>query len=48
MRLPFNGDEVDIELVKKMADRFMENGFTYFDTAYKYARGLSEPALRAV
>lgn len=46
MRLPFKGDAVDIELVKNMVDAFMENGFTYFDTAYKYAGGLSEPALR--
>lgn len=46
MRLPFKGDEVDMELVRKMVDKFMENGFTYFDTAYKYCRGLSEPALR--
>lgn len=47
MRLPFNGDVVDIELVKNMVDKFLENGLTYFDTAYKYARGLSEPALKA-
>lgn len=46
MRLPFQGDAVDIGLVKQMVDLFMENGFTYFDTAYKYARGLSEPALK--
>ena len=46
MRLPLSGDVVDIELVKRMVDRFLENGFTYFDTAYKYVRGLSEPALR--
>lgn len=46
MRLPFKNDEVDIELVKKMVDTFMDNGFTYFDTAYKYCGGLSEPALR--
>ena len=47
MRLPFKGDVVDIETVIKMVDMFMENGFTYFDTAYKYCRGLSEPALKA-
>lgn len=46
MRLPFKGDVVDIELVKQMVDAFMGSGFTYFDTAYKYCRGLSEPALR--
>lgn len=47
MRLPFQGDQVDMELVTNMVDTFMENGFTYFDTAYKYCRGLSEPALKA-
>lgn len=34
-----------MELVKRMVDTFMENDFTYFDTPYKYCRGLSEPAL---
>lgn len=33
MRLPFRGDQVDLSLVKEMVDLFMENGFTYFDTA---------------
>ncbi len=47
MRLPFRGDQVDLSLVKEMVDLFMENGFTYFDTAYKYAKGLSEPTLKA-
>ena len=47
MRLPYKGDEVDLPLVKKMVDVFMEHGFTYFDTAYKYCQGISEPALKA-
>ncbi len=46
MRLPFRDDRVDSGLVRQMVDLFMENGFNYFDTAYKYCRGLSEPALR--
>ena len=50
MRLPqLDADDytkVDIETVKKMADRFMENGFTYFDTAAPYHRGNSEIAFR--
>ena len=46
MRLPMNGEEVDIEQVKKMTDRFMEEGFTYFDTAHPYIRGKSETAIR--
>ena len=37
MRLPQldadNYGSVDVERVKKMADLFMEHGFTYFDTA---------------
>lgn len=47
MRLPRLADQsIDMELVKQMVDMFMENGFCYFDTAYKYCGGLSEPALR--
>ena len=50
MRLPqISKDDygsVDIEKVKKMADAFMENGFTYFDTAAPYYRGNSEVAFR--
>ena len=40
MRMPTldktNAADVDIEQVKKMVDLFMENGFTYFDTAIMY------------
>lgn len=46
MRLPKIGKEEDIEQTKKMVDRFMEKGFTYFDTAYVYDGGKSEMALR--
>lgn len=46
MRLPMNGEEIDIEQVKKMADNFMAKGFTYFDTAYVYIGGKSEVALK--
>ncbi|MBR1657727.1 MAG: aldo/keto reductase [Synergistaceae bacterium] len=50
MRLPvFNPDDmttVDIEQVKKMADYFIANGFTYFDTAYMYHDYTSEAVLR--
>lgn len=50
MRLPQLDAEdyaaVDIETTKKMADAFMENGFTYFDTAAPYHRGNSEVAFR--
>lgn len=37
---------VDIEAVKNMADIFMSNGFTYFDTAAPYHHGSSEAAFR--
>lgn len=38
MRLPRkNGsEEIDVEQVKVMVDKFLENGFTYFDTAWAY------------
>lgn len=44
MRLPKKNDVIDIEQVKKMVDRFMDAGFTYFDTAWAYAG--SEDAIR--
>jgi predicted aldo/keto reductase-like oxidoreductase len=50
MRLPQTDPDdyssVDIEAVKKMADDFMANGFTYFDTAAPYHQGQSEVAFR--
>lgn len=50
MRLPLldkdDYSSVDIERVKGMADVFMENGFTYFDTAFPYHSGNSEIAFR--
>lgn len=44
MRLPKNGDVIDVEQVKVMVDKFMEAGFTYFDTAWAYSG--SEDAIR--
>lgn len=44
MRLPKKEEKIDIERVKKMVDRFLEEGFTYFDTAWAYAG--SEDAIR--
>lgn len=46
MRLPMNGEEVDIEQTKKMVDEFMAAGLNYFDTAYVYIGGKSEVALK--
>lgn len=44
MRLPQKDEKIDIERVRGMADRFLERGFTYFDTAYVYPG--SEEAFR--
>lgn len=47
MRLPMVGETVDIEQTKAMVDRFLEAGFSYFDTAHGYIGEKSEPALKA-
>lgn len=44
MRLPQKDGAIDIEQVKVMVDKFMDAGFTYFDTAWAYAG--SEDAIR--
>ena len=44
MRLPRNGEEIDIEQTKQMVDMFLDAGFTYFDTAWAYQG--SEDAIR--
>lgn len=46
MRLPMEGDRIDLEQVKRMVDLFMQRGFTYFDTAYVYHDGHSEEVAR--
>ena len=48
MRLPLLADEktVDLELVKKMVDEFMKDGFTYFDTAKPYLNQQSESVVK--
>ena len=46
MRLPMNGDEVDLEQFRSMTDTFIAKGFTYFDTAHGYINGKSELAIR--
>lgn len=50
MRLPLtNPDEassIDVEQVKDMVDAFVENGFTYFDTAWMYCGFQSECAAK--
>lgn len=50
MRLPSldenDPSKIDIEQVKQMVDTFIENGFTYFDTAWMYCGFNSENATR--
>ncbi len=46
MRLPAQDQAIDVEQVKKMVDKFMAAGFSYFDTAYVYGNGASENAAR--
>ena len=46
MRLPMNGNKVDYDEFKKMADAFIDAGFNYFDTAHGYIGGQSETAIR--
>ena len=50
MRLPITDKEdqtsFDVAQVEKMVDRFLEEGFTYFDTAYMYHKNQSEIMVR--
>ena len=50
MRMPLldgqNQQTVDMEQLCKMVDKFISEGFTYFDTAYMYHDGKSELCLR--
>ena len=47
MRLPLKEDKkVDYAAFSEMVDKFIEEGFNYFDTAHGYLGGLSETALR--
>lgn len=50
MRLPLlNSEEpksIDYKQFNKMVDYFLENGFTYFDTAYPYHEEMSEDAVK--
>lgn len=50
MRLPLlnpNDDsDIDMEAAKQMVDTFIENGFTYFDTAWMYCGFKSENAAK--
>ena len=47
MRLPMTDDStIDFEQVCQMVDKFMEQGGTYFDTAYVYHEGCSETIVK--
>ena len=46
MRLPMNGDQVDIAETTRMVDEFLAQGFNYFDTAHGDIGGKSELALK--
>ncbi|MBC6712555.1 aldo/keto reductase [Treponema sp. Marseille-Q3903] len=51
MRLPSRSNkdgDINIELCKKMVDCFMEQGFTYFDTALMYCGEKSESAAKEI
>ncbi len=52
MRLPLldqnNDASIDLELTKQMVDHFLEQGFTYFDTAWMYCGFKSEDAVKEV
>ena len=46
MRLPMNGEEVDLKEFSQMVDDFIAEGFNYFDTAQGSIGGKSEIAVR--
>lgn len=50
MRLPLKDKEdvksIDMDILNKMVDTFIDRGFKYFDTAYPYHNGTSEIAIR--
>ena len=46
MRLPKDGEQVDVAQTTKMVDAFMAAGFNYFDTAHGYLSEQSEIILR--
>lgn len=39
MRLPMQGEEVDLDETKRMVDAFLAAGFNYFDTALRLSAG---------
>ena len=48
MRLPMNGDKVDMPELDRMTEYLMQHGANYFDTAYMYVNGKSEETMGEV
>ena len=48
MRLPMDEGKIDVARTQEMVDRFLEEGFCYFDTAYGYNDGESEAVAKKV
>ena len=48
MRLPMNGDNVDMVELDRMVEYCMQHGANYFDTAYMYVNGTSEECMGKV
>ena len=49
MRLPVSSEDptdINIALLSEMVDKFLEAGFTYFDTSFVYHNGASQTAIR--
>ncbi len=46
MRLPQQGSAIDFDTTCRMADEFLAGGGVWFDTAWGYHNGNSEPAVR--
>ena len=48
MRLPMDEGKIVVARTQEMVDRFLEEGFCYFDTAYGYNDGESEAVAKKV
>ncbi len=46
MRLPEKGGSIEMDKVCRMVDAYMDAGMNYFDTAYVYHSGKSEPVVK--
>ena len=46
MRLPMDGEKIDLDAFQMMVDTYMAAGGRYFDTAHNYIREQSEPAIK--